>query len=306
MSRRRGRRHDVAGTLRGFAARRRPQGHPQRRGGRLSGRVRASRRARDRLAVPRTRRAPDRLPRLLPERLRAADAGAAVHAPERRRGAARLARLRGLQQARGWRRDPRASGRPVKLLVIQEAGGTRSTIAEGQAWVEQTLAQLAEHAAVPMAHRRTDRRHDLRRLGCHQRPHGQSGDGPRLRLPGGDGATCIFEETGELIGWSTGWPRARSTRRWARTDRTRGQGRAVLRHLRPRQLRARQRRRRAHHDRGEVARRLRQVGAVAASPASSSPATCRRAAGCTCSTWCRTAKCASAFPTSATTRRSRN
>ena len=36
----------------------------------------------------------------------------------------------------------RKSGRPARLVVIQDTGGTRKSIAEGQAWIEQTLAQL--------------------------------------------------------------------------------------------------------------------------------------------------------------------
>ena len=52
----------------------------------------------------------------------------------------------------------------------------------------------------------------------------------------------------------------------------RRQGGDVLRHAGLRELRARQRRRRAHDHRGEVARRLCQERAVARSPASSSPA----------------------------------
>src|SRR3546814_8062201 len=34
----------------------------------------------------------------------------------------------------------RESGRPVKTLVIQETGGTRSTIAAGRAWVAEQVA----------------------------------------------------------------------------------------------------------------------------------------------------------------------
>ena len=33
----------------------------------------------------------------------------------------------------------RRSGRPVETLVIQQAGGTRATIRDGRAWVEQAL-----------------------------------------------------------------------------------------------------------------------------------------------------------------------
>ncbi|MDB5664517.1 UxaA family hydrolase, partial [Cypionkella sp.] len=36
-----------------------------------------------------------------------------------------------------------ASGRPVKTLVIQRAGGTRSTVQAGADWITQTLGQIA-------------------------------------------------------------------------------------------------------------------------------------------------------------------
>ncbi len=38
----------------------------------------------------------------------------------------------------------RQSGRPVETLVIQQAGGTRATIRDGRAWVEQALKQLRD------------------------------------------------------------------------------------------------------------------------------------------------------------------
>ena len=44
----------------------------------------------------------------------------------------------------------RKSGRPVKLIGIQDTGGTRKSIAAGSAWVEQTLKQLENTPRVPM------------------------------------------------------------------------------------------------------------------------------------------------------------
>ena len=38
----------------------------------------------------------------------------------------------------------RQSGRPVETLVIQQTGGTRSTVRDGRAWVEQTLETLED------------------------------------------------------------------------------------------------------------------------------------------------------------------
>src|SRR6185436_6228792 len=45
----------------------------------------------------------------------------------------------------------RKSGRPVKLIEIQGTGGTRKTIAEGKAWIEQTLKQLEDTPRKPMS-----------------------------------------------------------------------------------------------------------------------------------------------------------
>ena len=44
-----------------------------------------------------------------------------------------------------------ATGRPVKVLVIQNSGGTRSTIAAGRDWVAEQVAALADAPTVPMA-----------------------------------------------------------------------------------------------------------------------------------------------------------
>ena len=93
-----------------------------------------------------------------------------------------------------------ATGRPVSTIVIQEIGGTEAAIREGRARVERTLAELRDQrpvamvwpelcvgticggsdgtsgvAANPAIGRAFDRLLDL-------------------------GVTCIFEETGELIG----------------------------------------------------------------------------------------------------------
>ena len=44
----------------------------------------------------------------------------------------------------------KASGRPVETLVIQESGGTQSTIEKGQDWIETTIAQLSDTKMVKM------------------------------------------------------------------------------------------------------------------------------------------------------------
>ena len=120
-------------------------------------------------------------------------------------------------------------------------------------------------------------------------------------------AGCIFEETGELIGCEDIMTARAATPALAGILRDSVTKAAQLLHrARPRQFRARQRRRRTHDDGGKMHGRLRQERRVARFPACSSPATFRRAAVCICSMSCPTAKCASVFRTSTTTPRSPN
>jgi len=94
----------------------------------------------------------------------------------------------------------RASGRPVATLVIQEAGGTRRSIAEGRNWVERTLRELAAQprSALP-----------VRELVVGTICGGSDATSGITANPAmgrafdqlvAQGATAIFEETGELIG----------------------------------------------------------------------------------------------------------
>ena len=101
---------------------------------------------------------------------------------------------------RGLLQAIRDSGRPADVVVIQETGGTRSTIEAGRRWVEEAKRLLAETPRGPMA------------------PHelvvgtvcgGSDGTSGITANPGigrafdrlvDEGAVCIFEETGELIG----------------------------------------------------------------------------------------------------------
>ncbi len=92
------------------------------------------------------------------------------------------------------------SGRPVETLVIQNAGGTRSTIAAGQGWVRARAAELAAAPTVPM---------DVSELVVGTVCGGSDGTSGITGNPAAGvafdklvaaGATCIFEETGELIG----------------------------------------------------------------------------------------------------------
>ena len=97
----------------------------------------------------------------------------------------------------------RASGRPAELLVIQEAGGTRATIDAGVAAVTQLREQIAQVKRVPMA---------LNELIVGTICGGSDGPSGVTANPAVGGcfdalvaadATCIFEETGELIGCET-------------------------------------------------------------------------------------------------------
>lgn len=94
----------------------------------------------------------------------------------------------------------KATGRPVHTLVIQETGGTSRTIQAGRAWVEQVLGQLQATPRVEMA---------VEELvigticGGSDATSGLTANpaaGRAFDLLIQQGATAIFEETGELIG----------------------------------------------------------------------------------------------------------
>ena len=92
------------------------------------------------------------------------------------------------------------SGRPVGSLVIQESGGTAATVAEGRPWTEATLAELADQKAVPMG---ADELVVGTICGGSDGTSGITANpamGRAFDLLIDDGAACIFEETGELIG----------------------------------------------------------------------------------------------------------
>lgn len=93
-----------------------------------------------------------------------------------------------------------ATGRPVETLVIQRDGGTKATIGAGRAAVERIAALIADAPMVPM---------DISELvvgtvcGGSDGTSGITGNpavGRAFDLLVEAGATCIFEETGELIG----------------------------------------------------------------------------------------------------------
>ena len=100
----------------------------------------------------------------------------------------------------GLREAVEASGRPVELLVIQEEGGTASTIERGLAAVERVRAEAAHTPRTPMR---------LNELIIGTICGGSDGTSGVTANPAvgrafdrlvAEGATCIFEETGELIG----------------------------------------------------------------------------------------------------------
>jgi altronate hydrolase len=103
----------------------------------------------------------------------------------------------------------RGSGRPAKLAVIQDTGGTRKTIDEGRAWIEQTLAQL-EHT--PRAAMELDELIVGTKCGGSDATSGLTANpamGRAFDFLIERGGTGIFEEIGELIGMEH-WMAARA------------------------------------------------------------------------------------------------
>ncbi|MEP0322183.1 UxaA family hydrolase [Bauldia litoralis] len=94
----------------------------------------------------------------------------------------------------------RDSGRAVRTIVIQATGGTRTSIDEGRDFVAEQRARLDAMTPVPMA------ASDLvvgTICGGSDGTSGITGNpaaGRAFDMLVADGAACIFEETGELIG----------------------------------------------------------------------------------------------------------
>ena len=104
----------------------------------------------------------------------------------------------------------RKSGRPVKLISIQETGGTRKTIAAGKAWIEQTMTQLGATPRVDMS---IDELSVGTICGGSDATSGLTANpamGRAFDFLVDDKATCVFEETGELIGMEH-WMAERAT-----------------------------------------------------------------------------------------------
>ncbi|MEA3211500.1 MAG: altronate hydrolase [Chthoniobacter sp.] len=94
----------------------------------------------------------------------------------------------------------RATGRPAELLAIQEEGGTRRTIAEGQNWIAAARAQIA---ATPRTALGVDELIVGTVCGGSDATSGITANpavGRAFDLLVQNGARAIFEETGELIG----------------------------------------------------------------------------------------------------------
>ena len=84
--------------------------------------------------------------------------------------------------------------------MIQDTGGTRKSIAEGQAWIEQTLAQLR---GTPRAEMGIDELIVGTKCGGSDATSGLTANpamGRAFDFLVEQNAACIFEETGELIG----------------------------------------------------------------------------------------------------------
>ncbi len=94
----------------------------------------------------------------------------------------------------------RATGRPVHTVVIQESGGTAASIREGREWIEQALSSLQ---SVPTAELNVSDLVVGVICGGSDATSGLTANpavGRASDLLIEQGATVIFEETGELIG----------------------------------------------------------------------------------------------------------
>lgn len=94
----------------------------------------------------------------------------------------------------------RATGRPAEALVIQHTGGTRRTIEDGRRWVADALACRAQ---TPRAEMRVDELIVGTICGGSDATSGITANpavGRAFDRLVAEGARCIFEETGELIG----------------------------------------------------------------------------------------------------------
>ncbi|MTI15198.1 UxaA family hydrolase [Sansalvadorimonas verongulae] len=92
------------------------------------------------------------------------------------------------------------SGRPVKMCVIQECGGTRPAIETGVAWIKQVQGSIRSLPTAPLS---VDELMIATICGGSDGTSGISANpavGVCFDKLVEQGATCLFEETGELIG----------------------------------------------------------------------------------------------------------
>lgn len=92
------------------------------------------------------------------------------------------------------------SGRPVNLITIQEGGGTRSAIEGGTSWVREQIDHLGQMKKVPMSPSELVIGTICGGSDATSGLTGNPAAGRAFDRLVSDGATCIFEETGELIG----------------------------------------------------------------------------------------------------------
>lgn len=97
-------------------------------------------------------------------------------------------------------RQIEASGRPVNLITIQKTGGTKQAIEKGKQWVASTLADLAEIPRVPMLPSELVIGTICGGSDATSGLTGNPAAGKAFDRLVSEGAVCIFEETGELIG----------------------------------------------------------------------------------------------------------
>ncbi|WP_227268154.1 UxaA family hydrolase [Roseobacter weihaiensis] len=93
-----------------------------------------------------------------------------------------------------------ATGRPVNLITIQDAGGTRAAIAAGNAWVRAQRKVLDALPTVPMSPSELVIGTICGGSDATSGLTGNPAAGRAFDRFVAEGATCIFEETGELIG----------------------------------------------------------------------------------------------------------
>ncbi len=259
-------------------------------------------------SLRRSRCAPDRLPRLLSERICAAhDESALTIHPNV--GGVLLVSL-GCEsfnrEALAGHVAARRSGR-WKTIVIQKAGGTRSAIDRGVAAVIGDEAEGFGHGGSSAdAAERARGRHDLWRLGRHQRYHCESRSGARVRSPGRGG--CDLHLRGN-----------RRDDRLRRTDG--GACQHACNRLKPSSPRSPKPKRitdamgfgsfaPGNAEGGLSSQEEKSAGAYVKSGSSPIVGVIKPAEvpderlGCICSTWCPTVRRSLAFRTSRTTRRS--